>query len=195
MESMYEQITNQLVKFINLDKNEIDHFISKLQTKKFNKRRLVLQEGAVCKYSFFVNKGCLRYYYNIEGRENTGQFFFENSWYTDYDSYLSGRPSNQNIETLEDSELILLAKSDLQQLFIDIPKFEKFGRIMAENAFLGLRNRNEMLTNQTAEERYLKLMKERPKVFERIPQHYIASYLGIKPPSLSRIRKRIFDNK
>jgi len=192
---MYEQITNQLIQLINLDKDEIDHFISKLQTKEFDKKKLVLQEGNICKYSFFINKGCLRYYYNIEGRENTGQFFFENSWYTDYESYLSGKPSNQNIETLEKSELILLAKSDLQQLFIDIPKFEKFGRIMAENAFLGLRNRNEMLTNQTAEERYLNLIKERPKVFEKVPQHYIASYLGIKPPSLSRIRKRILYTK
>ncbi len=192
---MYEQITKQLVQLINLDQDEALHFVSKLRIKQFEKKELLLQEGNVCKFSFFINKGCLRYFYVVDGQENTGQFFFENSWYTDYESYLSGRPSKQNIETLEKSEIILLAKSDLQQLFIDIPKFEKFGRIMAENAFLGLRNRNEMLTNQTAEERYLHLMKERPKVFERVAQHYIASYLGIKPPSLSRIRKRIFDNK
>ncbi|MEJ8819060.1 Crp/Fnr family transcriptional regulator [Lacibacter sp. H407] len=192
---MYEQVTSQLIKLINLDKSETSHFISKLQIKQFQKKEIVLKEGAICKFSFFINKGCFRYFYNINGTENTGQFFFENSWYTDYDSYLSGKPSKQTIETLEKSEIILLAKSDLQQLFHDIPKFEKFGRIMAENAFLGLRNRNEMLTNQTAEERYLNLIKERPKVFERVPQHYIASYLGIKPPSLSRIRKRIVEAK
>jgi CRP/FNR family transcriptional regulator, anaerobic regulatory protein len=190
---MYEQIANQIIKLINLNDQELQHFISKLQTKHFDKKELVVKEGDICKFSFFINNGCLRYFYNVEGQENTGQFFFENSWYTDYESYLLARPSKQNIETLERSELILLAKSDLQQLFIDIPKFEKFGRIMAENAFLGLRNRNEMLTNLTAEERYLNLIKARPKVFERIPQHYIASYLGIKPPSLSRIRKRILD--
>jgi len=83
----------------------------------------------------------------------------------------------------------------LLQLYNKIPKFERFGRHIAENALLGIKYRSEMLANQTAEERYLTLMKERPKVFERIPQHYIASYLGIKPPSLSRIRKRIFDNR
>ncbi|MGF1639104.1 MAG: Crp/Fnr family transcriptional regulator [Cyclobacteriaceae bacterium] len=192
---MYEQIAKQLSKFINLDQGELSHFISKLQTKEFKKKQLILQEGNICKHSYFINKGCFRYFYTVDGRENTGQFFFENSWYADYDSYISGKPSSQNIETLEKSEIVLLSKADLQQLYIDIPKFEKFGRIMAENAFLGLRNRNEMLTNQTAEERYLNLIKERPKVFERVPQHYIASYLGIKPPSLSRIRKRIFDNK
>jgi CRP/FNR family transcriptional regulator, anaerobic regulatory protein len=188
---MYQQVIHQVTQLINLNNREAAHFKSKLQVKQLGKKQTILQEGNVCKHAYFINKGCFRYYYNIEGQENTGQFFFENSWYTDYESYLTGKPSKQNIETLEPSELVLLAKADLQQLFIEIPKFEKFGRIMAENAFLGLRNRNEMLTNQTAEERYLNLIKERPKVFERVPQHYIASYLGIQPPSLSRIRKRI----
>ena len=91
--------------------------------------------------------------------------------------------------------MLLLSAKDQQQLFSEIPKFERFGRLMAENAFLGLKHRSEMLENQTAEERYLLLMKERPKVFERIPQHYIASYLGIKPPSLSRIRKRMANKR
>ena len=130
----------------------------------------------------------------MDGEEITGQFFFENGWYTDYESFLLQKPSKQNIDALEPTELILLSKSDLFNLYITIPKFEKFGRIMAENAFMGLRNRTELLTQQSAEERYLKLVKERPKVIERVPQHYIASYLGIKPPSLSRIRKRIMSN-
>jgi CRP-like cAMP-binding protein len=189
---MYEQILNRLSQLIVLDKNEQDHFISKLLVRRYKKKELVLQEGEVCKYAYFINYGCLRYYYNVDGQENTAQFFFENGWYTDYGSFLTGKPTQQNIETLEKTELLLLSIKDLQQLYTDIPKFEKFGRLMAENAFLGIRKRSEMLENQTAEDRYLNLMKERPKVFERIPQHYIASYLGIKPPSLSRIRKRIF---
>jgi CRP-like cAMP-binding protein len=192
---MYDRILKRLSQFITLDKNEQNFFVTKLQTKQFKKKELILQEGDVCKYAYFVNSGCLRYFYNVKGQENTGQFFFENGWYTDYDSFLTGKPTKQNIETLEKSELLLLSGKDLQQLYIDIPKFERFGRLMAESAFLGIRQRTEMLENQTAEERYLNLMKERPKVFERIPQHYIASYLGIKPPSLSRIRKRIFENK
>lgn len=192
---MFDQIKNQISKLIDLEPKELEHFTSKLQVKQFDKKVMVLKEGNICKHSYFINKGCLRYFYNVDGQDNTGQFFFENGWYTDYESYLSGQPSKQNIETLEISEIILLSRSDLQQLFIDIPKFERFGRIMAENAFLGLRYRNEMLTNQTAEERYLNLMKSRPKVFDRIPQHYIASYLGIKAPSLSRIRRRILDQR
>ena len=192
---MYDQILKRLSQFISLDKSEEEIFVSKLIVKNYKKKELILQEGDVCKYAYFINSGCLRYYYNVEGQENTAQFFFENGWYADYDSFLTGKPTKQYIETLEKSELLLLSSKDVQQLYIEIPKFERFGRMMAENAFLGIRQRSEMLENQTAEERYLTLMRERPKVFERIPQHYISSYLGIKPPSLSRIRKRIFAKK
>ncbi len=192
---MYEQILTRLSAFISLNKSEQEHFTSKLILKQFNKKELVLQEGQVCKYAYFINYGCLRYYYNIDGQENTAQFFFENGWYADYGSFLTGKPTNQNIETLEKTELLLLSNTALEELYTDIPKFERFGRLMAQNAFLGIRQRTEMLENQTAEERYVNLMKERPKVFQRIPQHYIASYLGIKPPSLSRIRKRMVDQK
>lgn len=192
---MYDQILARLSQFIALDKSEQDYFITKLVVRQYKKKEIILQQGDLCKYAYFINYGCLRYYYNIEGKENTAQFFFENGWYTDYESFLTGKPTQQNIETLEKSQMLLLSGKDLQQLYIDIPKFERFGRLMAENAFLGVRHRSEMLENQTAEERYLTLMKERPKVFERVPQHYIASYLGIKPQSLSRIRKRILDNR
>jgi len=192
---MYDQILKRLSGFISLEKDEQAHFLTKLSVKSFRKKELVLQEGEVCNHAYFINQGCFRYYYNVDGQENTAQFFFENGWYTDYDSFLTGKPTQQNIETLEPSELLLLSSKDLHDLYVEIPKFERFGRLMAENAFLGIRQRSEMLENQTAEERYLKLMKERPKVFERIPQHYIASYLGIKPQSLSRIRKRIYEHR
>jgi CRP-like cAMP-binding protein len=192
---MYDQILNRLSQLISLEKSEQEVFVSKLIVKHYQKKELILREGQVCKYAYFINQGCFRYYYNVKGQENTAQFFFENGWYTDYNSFLTGKPTKQNIEALEQTEALLLSAKDLQQLYTDIPKFERFGRLMAENAFLGIRQRSEMLENQSAEERYLSLMKERPKVFERIPQHYIASYLGIKPPSLSRIRKRIFAAK
>jgi CRP-like cAMP-binding protein len=192
---MFEQIEKVLSSFISLEQSEIDYFISKLQVRQLKRKEFLLHEGQVCKHSYFINSGCLRYFYNIEGQEVTGQFFFENGWYADYTSYLSGKPLDKNIQALEKTELLLLSKTDLDKLFIEIPKFEKFGRLIAENAFLGLQQYTQSLTKETPEERYINLIKNRPKVIERIPQHYIASYLGIKAPSLSRIRKRIFDNK
>ncbi|NJL77022.1 MAG: Crp/Fnr family transcriptional regulator [Saprospiraceae bacterium] len=119
---MYEQILNRLSQFISLDKSEQEIFVSKLIVKQYHKKELILQEGQVCKYAYFINEGCLRYFYNVEGQENTAQFFFENGWYTDYDSFLTGKPTKQNIETLEKTELLLLSSKDLQQLYIAIPK-------------------------------------------------------------------------
>lgn len=192
---MYEQIEKVISSFINLNKSEFDYFASKLQVKQLKRKEFLLREGQICSNSYFINNGCLRYFYNVKGEEITGQFFFENGWYADYGSYLSGKPSEQNIEALEKTELLVLPKASLDELFEEIPTFEKFGRLMAEKAFLGMRQYTEMVTKQTAEERYLNLIKDRPKVIERISQHYIASYLGIKAPSLSRIRKRIRANK
>ena len=192
---MYEQIEKVISSFINLNKSEFDYFASKLQVKQLKRKEFLLREGQICSNSYFINNGCLRYFHNVKGEEITGQFFFENGWYADYGSYLSGKPSEQNIEALEKTELLVLPKASLDELFEEIPTFEKFGRLMAEKAFLGMRQYTEMVTKQTAEERYLNLIKDRPKVIERISQHYIASYLGIKAPSLSRIRKRILDNK
>lgn len=188
---MFEQIINSIARYTSLDKSEQEYFVNKLEVRHYNKKEVILQEGKVCNYTYFINKGCLRYYYIVEGKENTAQFFFENAWYTDFESFLSGKPTKQNIEALEKTELLLLSSKDLKEVYNEIPKFEKLGRQMAENAFLGVRHRNEMLENYSAEERYLTLIKERPKVVERIPQHYIASYLGIQPESLSRIRKKI----
>jgi CRP/FNR family transcriptional regulator, anaerobic regulatory protein len=148
---MYAQIEKVIASFIDLDKSEFDYFTSKLQVKQLKRKELLLVEGQVCNKSYFINSGCLRYFYTVDGEEVTGQFFFENGWYADYRSYLSGKSSYQNIEALEKTELLTLSKEALDKLFIEIPKFEKFGRLMAEKAFLGLRQRTEMFTKQTPE--------------------------------------------
>jgi CRP/FNR family transcriptional regulator, anaerobic regulatory protein len=188
---MYDQLASYLSRFINLSDRELESFTKEMVLKKLKKKEIYFREGEISRQVAFINKGCLRYYYLVNGEEHTGQFFFENSFYTDYESFLSGQPSRQNIDALEKTELLLMSKIDLYQFYETNPKFERFGRLMAENAYLGLRKRNNELLNLTPEERYQMLLKERPKVMERIPQHYIASYLGIKPESLSRIRKRI----
>jgi CRP/FNR family transcriptional regulator, anaerobic regulatory protein len=192
---MYQQIIEQISHLVSLTTNEMDCFLSKLEVRTVLKKELLLKEGTVCRNAYFINSGCLRYFYMVSGLENTGQFFFENNWYTDYESFLLNKPSKQNIEALLDCEVLCLSNTELQQLYIEVPKFERFGRLMAENTLIAIKNKNEMLLNETAEERYLNLIKDRPKVFERIPLHYIASYLGIKAPSLSRIRKRLAQKK
>jgi CRP-like cAMP-binding protein len=180
-----------LARFVTLTEGEFATFCAKLTPRQLKRKELLLRQGEVCKQVAFVIGGCLRYFYLVEGEEHTGQFFFENSFYTDYESFLSGEPSRQNVDALEKTQLLLLRKTDLYGLYEENPKFERFGRLMAEQAYLGVRKRNTDLLNLSPEDRYLELLAKRPKVIERVPQHYIASYLGIKPQSLSRIRKRI----
>lgn len=188
---MYQNILQSIARFVKLSETDEKRFTDTLKPLELPKKQHLLRAGEFCKNIYFIQKGCLRYYYLVDGEEKTGQFFFENGWYTDYESFLSGQPSLQYVEALEETELFVLEKQKLEYLYNTVPKFERFGRIMAEQAYLGIRRRTKGLTNLSATERYEKLVKERPKIMERVPQLYIASYLNIKPQSLSRIRKNL----
>ena len=180
-----------MARFIRLSDAEFDQFYQRLRFRRLKRREILLSVGDVCRDAYFIQEGCFRYFNLVDGEEITGQFFFEHSWYSDYESFLMEQPSEQGIQAIEPTKIALLSKSALLQLYGELPQFERFGRLMAENAFIGLRKRTETLTHLTPEERYLRLLQHRPKVIERVPQHFIASYLGIKPQSLSRIRRRI----
>ena len=187
-------IRNNIQKFIQLTDDEFEYFHDLLKIQNYQEGQNLLDYGSICDRAFLILTGCIRYFNVVDGEEITGQFFFENTWYSDYESYLFNAPSQQTIQAIESTRVAILTKDALDHLYSKIPKFERFGRLIAENAFLGVKARNNSFLNQTPEERYQALLKERPKVISRIPQHYIASYLGIKPESLSRIRKRMMDN-
>ncbi|WP_309640245.1 Crp/Fnr family transcriptional regulator [Flavobacterium sp.] len=192
---MHDELRKSLNHFVAITDDEFNLFLARMKPKTLKKNEYFLRQGEVCHNAVFLIKGCVRYYFNIDGEEKTGQFFFESSWYTDLESFVFGEPSEQNIQALENSECLIISKKDLHELYESSHTFEKFGRLLVEYGFLGLRKKNKLLTNMSPEERYLDLLKNRPKVIERIPQIYIASYLGIQPESLSRIRKRIFNQK
>ncbi|WP_445908730.1 Crp/Fnr family transcriptional regulator [Yeosuana sp.] len=188
---MKNTVLNALKNYVQVNEEEGEAFISILKEKKLKRKEQLIRQGDVCDFAVFIFKGCLRYYYIQNGEDCTGQFFFENGWYSDYESFLSGNPSIQNIEALEDCVLYAFTRKDLENLYIEFPVFERFGRLMAERAVLGLMKKNEILSIYTHEERYLQLITERPKVIERVSLKHIASYLGMKPESLSRIRSRL----
>ncbi|MBD2769491.1 Crp/Fnr family transcriptional regulator [Hymenobacter sp. BT664] len=161
-----------------------------MQPRRLAKKELLLREGEVCRAAAYIETGALRYFYHVQGEEHTGQFFFEGEWYADYDSFLDQRPSTQNIQALEPTRVWLLPHQALYRLYDEQPAFERFGRLMAEQAYRGSRARSAALLNQTPAERYAQLVRERPQVVQRVSQRLIATYLGIKPESLSRIRAR-----
>jgi CRP/FNR family transcriptional regulator, anaerobic regulatory protein len=192
---MTTQIIQSIKSIVSLNKEEEAAFTNILQVKQFKKKEFLLQEGQICNKISFINNGCMRVFYNVDGIENTIQFFFGDSWYTDYSSFLTGQPTVENMQALEPCEVVQFSKADIYKLYDSYPVFDRVGRVMAENAFRSISLLNKMLTNESPEERYLNLLKQRPELVEHIPQHYIASYLGLQPPSLSRIRKRIFQKK
>jgi CRP/FNR family transcriptional regulator, anaerobic regulatory protein len=192
---MTAQIVQSIKSFVPLNQLEENAFLEILKIKTFKKKEFLLQEGKICNKISFINSGCMRAFYNVEGIENTVQFFFADSWYTDYESFLTGKPATENMQALEQCEIVQFSRDDIYKLYETHPVFNSVGRVMAENAFMSLSKLNKMLTNEEPEQRYLNLFKNRPEIVEKIPQHYIASYLGIKPESLSRIRKRILSAK
>ena len=184
-------IRSNIQKFIQLTDDEFEYFHDLLKIQNFQEGQNLLDYGSICDRAYLILTGCIRYFNVVDGEEITGQFFFENTWYSDYESYLFNAPSQQTIQAIESTRVAILTKDALDHLYSKIPKFERFGRLMAENAFLGLRKRTEALTHQSATERYLELLEKRPKVIQRVAQKHIASYLNVKPQSLSRIRKEI----
>jgi CRP/FNR family transcriptional regulator, anaerobic regulatory protein len=192
---MTTKIIQSIKSIASLNSKEELAFLDILEVKVFKKKEFLLQEGKICDKVTFVNNGCMRLFYNIDGVENTIQFFFGDSWYTDYASFLTGQPSIENMQALEECEVVQFHKKDLYKLYDTMPIFQKVGRVFAENAYLSISKLNQMKTNEEPEVRYLNLLKTRPELVQQIPQHYIASYLGVKPETLSRIRKRILTSK
>jgi CRP-like cAMP-binding protein len=189
---MYQRILDNVGRFITLTEEEKNYFVSILHIKKLRKRQYLLQEGDICRYQFFVDKGCLRTY-NIDnkGIEHVVQFAVEDWWTGDMYSFIKECPARYNIDALEDSEIIYFDKPSQERLFEKVPKFERFFRILLQNAFISLQERITSGLTQTAEERYTDFVNKYPVFEQRIAQHQVASYLGITPESLSRIRKKL----
>lgn len=148
--------------------------------------------GEVCTQMAFVEKGALYSYSGSEnGSINVVQFAFEGWWMSDLYSFLTGEASNLYIEALEDAELLLLRTDALDDLISKVPAFDSYLRILYQNAYISLQHRIERTISQNAEQRYVSFTQDRKDILLRVPQHLIASYLGITPETLSRIRRNL----
>lgn len=180
--------------FVPISDQEWEIFQSHLQPMVLKKKDLFVRAGEVCNHIALITSGSVRYYDVKDGNDITGYFSVENEMITSYKSFLTRGPSLSNIEALESTELITLSYHNLQQLLSHQEigfKMERFGRLVAESLCCCYEDRISSFINQTPEERYLDLLAKSSNLVRRIPQHYIANYLGITPVSLSRIRRRI----
>src|SRR5690606_19826082 len=174
-----------------LNDEELDRIRAVTVNKKLRKRQYLLQEGDVCHYNCFVVKGCLRNYrVSEDGNEHILRFGVENWWVSDPESYNNGTPSKNNIDALEDSELLLIEKQDFNNLLNNIPDFKDFIYILKAKSFDASQNRIMSNISDTAEEKYSNFIKAYPDIFNRVPLHMIASYLGVSRETLSRIRNQ-----
>lgn len=188
---MYELILKNISRFIELTPEESNYFTSLLKVKKLKKKQYLLQEGDITRYEYFVNKGCLRTYtIDEKGLEHVIQFAIEDWWIGDMYSFLTQTPAKYTIDALEDSELCCLEKNALEELYVKVPKFEKFFRHLLQNAFISLQERIIANLSQQADERYCTFIDKYSSMEKRLPLKQIASYLGITPESLSRIRSQ-----
>lgn len=163
-----------------------------LRPLRLRKREHLLRAGEVCSYYAFVTQGCLRSYsLTAQGHEHTLQFAPEDWWISDLYSLLTRQPSTLRIDALEDSQLLVLDQADLETIYAQCPVFERYFRLLMQSRYVVLQERVNAALSQTAAEKYQHFLRKYPTIVQRVPQHVIASYLGLTPESLSRVRRQL----
>lgn len=186
----HDLILKNIAKHIILDKEEVKAFIHLVVMKNVAKKTLLLKEGQACRYISYVHSGALRaYHIDKEGREATIMFAVADWWVTDMFCFLNAKPAMMYIEAIEDSCIFQLSKENLEKLFYTVPKFEKFFRILMQNAYTREQLRMIETLSLSAEDRYDSFLFKYPHIASAVTQKQIASYLGITPEFLSAIRK------
>lgn len=187
---MFNLLQQKISSVITISEEEFQQFCTSFKPKKLRKKQYLLQSGDVNRYQAFVVKGLLRSY-TVDEKDNEHilQFASEGWWIADLSSYLTSEPSILNIDALEDSELLLLDKNAWEASMKSIPVLEHYFRIILQNHLIATQKRLLQSLSETAEEKYTRFLKTYPECLQRMPQHMIASYLGITRETLSRVRK------
>lgn len=185
-------ILDNIAKHISLTSEEEKLFLSQTETRQVKAKTILQNAGQVCKDSYFVNSGLLRSF-NINDNivEHVMSFACEGWWISDMYSLLSQKPGNLFIEVIEDAEIVLLSKENQEQLYLEIPKLERFFRILTENSLVANQERLMDNLSLTAEERYEKFCKKYPTLIQKLPQKQIASYIGVTPEFFSKMKARM----
>jgi len=187
------KLRKYIEKIADVDDKDWLFFSSRLEKREISKKSAFLKKGQIENYISFIEKGEVRLYIPKEDEEKeiTFGFSFQEEFVSAYDSFLTQSPSTYQLEALVDTTLWSISYSDLQEVYATTRIGNTMGRFVAERLFLIKSKREQSLLNETSEQRYLNLFKDRPNVIKQIPLKYIASYIGVTPQALSRIRKRI----
>ena len=188
---MYQLLTKYLHERITLSEEQFELIFSLFKLRKVQRNEILFNKGQICKHFYFVNKGCIRMFYvHPNGTEITRYFAFEKNFGTAFASFITQKPSLEYIQAVEKSELLSIFRNDFYQILETIPLFEKIYRHILEASHENNSQRIESLLGKNAKERYVSLMKQNPGMTERISNKLVASYLGISPETLSRIKRQ-----
>jgi CRP/FNR family transcriptional regulator, anaerobic regulatory protein len=189
-------ILNNISKIIPLTDEEQSIFLSKIEEKQYQAKSILLQEGEICTHSYFVKSGILRSFSRNENLvEHVLHFACQGWWISDMHSLLSQKPSQLVIEVIEDAEIVLLSKKNQEELYAELPKLERFFRILTEKSLVTERERLMDNLSLTAEERFEKFCKKYPSLIQKVPQKYIASYIGVTPEFFSKMKSKLLSKK
>lgn len=180
---------------VNISDADFEKFVNLTEKIQLKKHELLVREGRVAKWQAFLLSGVMgTYAVDNKGEKHIFQIAIEGHWISDLYSYLSKEPALYNVEAFSDAEVLTISKDNFERACEEIPVFNRFFRLLFQNGLIQLHRRISNIYSESAEERYLKLINEKPEIAQSVPQHLLASFLGIKPQSLSRIRKQIAEN-
>ena len=188
---MYDRLKTYCKNIVPLTDEELKLIDTYFEVKELKKKDFLLQNGKVCNFIAFIVKGTIRHFHIKTGEEKTCDISFENSWVTDFQSFTYNTTCIMNLQAMEDTTLFVIKRENLYKLYNECNKYETFGRLMAEQVAHRATEIAMSLSSDKPEERFNHLLKNQPDLFRRIPQKYIANFLGITPESLSRIQRRI----
>jgi len=190
-----DRLIENIKLYTPLNEQEIRLLLNAVEKKVYQKNELIFTEGKTSDEIYFVTKGCVRLFYNVDGIDKTAFFYTEGQFICAGESYTYNIPAIENYQAIEQTELFIFGKSDIEPLLKEVPKFEIIARMATENELITCQKVIASFVTKSAEERYVDLLNTQGELFQRVPQQYIASFLGVSPETLSRIKVRVFNRK
>lgn len=184
-----DRFSDNINKYIKPTQDDLTNILNRFQTKEIKKGRFLVRSGQTSNEFIFIDKGCLRVFWERDYNEVTGWFAFEDDFFCELSSFIPQQSSTFGVQAIEDTTILYITRTEMEKLFVEVPIFETFIRKFWEQIISHLVGNMISFQTETAEKRYEKAMKH-PKLLQRVPLKYLSSYLGITPSSLSRLRKR-----
>jgi CRP-like cAMP-binding protein len=186
-----QNLKNKILSYNKVDDDVLDYWLSLYERIDLKKGEALISSGQMVNYFYYLDAGCIYYYKIQDGETKVLEFYTEDIFFTDLPAYVKGSPSRYFLTATEKSTVFAIKKWNAEMSFDNSHQLERFGRLSMQEAFLKSYSRVERMNSRTNEERYLRLLEKRPDLFQRLPQYLIASYLGLTPVGLSKIRKRV----